>query len=125
MATARVSAGTYSTRTAVPDSIVVIASTMSCQAKRIRPSEWANVSAIEQTCSIIAGEEPFVIRASSSRRRSMSRSGSCSTLRRVEVEDVDAVVLRRRPKPDVTAHAPGPDERGVEAFLGTFVAPMK
>ena len=41
---------------AVPDSTVVIASTMSGQLNAIRPSWWAIVSAIEQTCSIIAGE---------------------------------------------------------------------
>ena len=56
MATARVSAGTYSTLTAVPVSIVVIASTRSYQPNSGRPSWWATVSAIEQTCSIIAGE---------------------------------------------------------------------
>ena len=41
---------------AVPVSTVVIASTMSSQAKRRRPSVWAIVSAIEQHCSIIEGE---------------------------------------------------------------------
>ncbi len=41
---------------AVPDSIVVIASTMSSQPNCSRASECARVSAIEQTCSIIAGE---------------------------------------------------------------------
>ena len=56
MATARVSSATYSTRTALPDSTVVIASTMSPHPKRSRPSWWEYVSAIEQTCSIMAGE---------------------------------------------------------------------
>ena len=51
-----VSSGTYSTPTAVPDSTVVSASTRSVHPKRARPSWWAMVSAIEQTCSIIAGE---------------------------------------------------------------------
>jgi hypothetical protein len=37
------------------------------------------VSAIEQTWSIIAGEYPLVIRAISSRRFGVSRSGSCAT----------------------------------------------
>ncbi len=41
---------------AVPDSTVVIASTMSRQANTGRPSECAIVSAIEQACSIIDGE---------------------------------------------------------------------
>ena len=41
---------------AVPDSTVVIASTMSSQPNASRPVWWAIVSAIEQTCSIIAGE---------------------------------------------------------------------
>ena len=41
---------------AVPDSIVVIASTMSCHSNSARASECASVSAIEHTCSIIAGE---------------------------------------------------------------------
>jgi hypothetical protein len=41
---------------AVPDSTVVIASTMSPQLNASRWSWWAIVSAIEQTCSIIAGE---------------------------------------------------------------------
>ena len=41
---------------AVPDSTVVMASTMSLYEKRSRPSWCACVSAIEQTCSIIAGE---------------------------------------------------------------------
>ena len=56
IATARVSSGTYSTPTAVPDSTVVIASMMSSRVKFRRPSWWARVSAIEQTCSTIAGE---------------------------------------------------------------------
>jgi hypothetical protein len=38
IATARVSSGMYSMPTAVPDSTVVIASTMSVQPKRSRPS---------------------------------------------------------------------------------------
>ena len=38
--------------------------------------------AIEQTCSIIAGEYPFVMRAISSRRLGESSSGSCETLLR-------------------------------------------
>jgi hypothetical protein len=41
---------------AVPDSTVVMASTMSVHSKRVRPSELAYVSAIEHTCSIMAGE---------------------------------------------------------------------
>ena len=56
IATARVSEAMYSIPIAVPDSIVVIASTRSSQANWSRPSWWAMVSAIEQTCSIIAGE---------------------------------------------------------------------
>ncbi len=56
IATARVSSGTYSTLIAVPDSTVVIASTRSSQPNASRPEWWAIVSAIEQTCSIIAGE---------------------------------------------------------------------
>ena len=56
IATARVSSGTYSTPTAVPDSTVVIASMMSSRVNSGRPSWWARVSAIEQTCSTIAGE---------------------------------------------------------------------
>ena len=42
--------------TAVPDFTVVMASKMSAESNRSRPSECANVKAIEQTCSIIAGE---------------------------------------------------------------------
>ena len=42
--------------TAVPDSTVVIALTMSSQPNASRPVWCATVSAIEQTCSIIAGE---------------------------------------------------------------------
>ena len=41
IATARVSAGTYSTPTAVPDSTVVMASTMSSHSNAGRPSECA------------------------------------------------------------------------------------
>ncbi len=41
---------------AVPDSTVAIASKMSSQLKRSRPEWCAYVSAIEHTCSIIAGE---------------------------------------------------------------------
>src|SRR6187200_1510611 len=36
----------------------------------------------------------------------------------VEVEDVEAVLLRRRPEPDVTAHAAWPRERRVETVDG-------
>ena len=56
IATARVSSAMYSTPTAVPASTVVMAWRRSSQAKAARPSWWACVSAIEQTCSIIAGE---------------------------------------------------------------------
>ena len=56
IATARVSEAMYSIPIAVPDSMVVIASTRSSQANWSRPSWWAIVSAIEQTWSIIAGE---------------------------------------------------------------------
>ena len=48
--------GTYSTPIAVPDSIVVIASTRCVQSNATSPSWCAYVSAIEQICSIIAGE---------------------------------------------------------------------
>jgi len=58
----------------------VIDSTRSSQLNRSRPEWWAIVSAIDVTCSIIAGEYPFVTRAISSRRRGMSSSGSCETL---------------------------------------------
>ena len=47
---------TYSTPTAVPASSVVIASTRSSQANCSRPEWCAIVSAIDVTCSIIAGE---------------------------------------------------------------------
>ena len=80
IATARVSSGTYSMLIAVPDSTVVIASKRSSNSNPGRPSWWAIVSAIEQTCSIIAGEYPLVMRASSSRAAASSRSGSCETL---------------------------------------------
>jgi hypothetical protein len=56
IAVARVSEGIDSIPIAVPDSTVVIASTMSVQPNRSRPSWCAIVSAIEQTWSIIAGE---------------------------------------------------------------------
>ena len=56
IATASVSSGTYSTPTAVPASTVVSASTRSVQPNCMRPSWWAMVSAMEQTCSIMAGE---------------------------------------------------------------------
>ena len=68
--------------TAVPDSTVVMASVMSPQPKIGRPSECASVRAIDVTCSIMAGEYPLVMRASSSRRLGVSRSGSWETLRR-------------------------------------------
>ena len=42
--------------TAVPASSVVIASTRSSHANASRPEWWAIVSAIDVTCSIIAGE---------------------------------------------------------------------
>ncbi len=36
----------------------------------------------------------------------------------VEVEDVEPVLARRRSEPDVTPHAPRPDERGIEHLEG-------
>ena len=56
IATARVSRGVYFTPMAVPDSMTVIASTRCCQVNAVWPSWCAFVSAIEQICSIIAGE---------------------------------------------------------------------
>ena len=56
IATASVSFWMYSIPIAVPDSIVVIASTRSAHANRSRPVWCAIVSAIEHTWSIIAGE---------------------------------------------------------------------
>ena len=43
----------------------------------------------------------------------------------VQLEDVEAVLLRRRPEPDVAAHSARTRQRGVERSIGTFVAPMK
>ena len=56
IAVARPSRSMYSMPIAVPDSSVVIDSTRSSQLKRSRPEWCAIVSAIEVTCSIIAGE---------------------------------------------------------------------
>jgi hypothetical protein len=56
MAIARPSFSMYSIPIAVPDSSVVIDSTRSPQLNRSRPEWWAIVSAIDVTCSIIAGE---------------------------------------------------------------------
>ena len=76
-------------------------------------ARWSTPSSV--ACSIIAGEYPLVIRAISSRRFGRSSSGSWDDLPDVEVEDVEPIVLGRRPEPDVAAHAAGPDERGIEA----------
>jgi hypothetical protein len=56
MATAFVSEGMYSMPTAVPASSVVIASTRSSHANEMRPEWCAIVSAMDVTCSIMAGE---------------------------------------------------------------------
>ena len=54
------------------------------------------------------------MRAISSRRSGVSSSGVVRDLAEVEIEDVLAVVLRRRAEPDVAAHAPRARERRVE-----------
>src|SRR4051794_37338700 len=125
MATARVSSATYSMPCAVPDSIVVIASTMSGQPNSWRPSECAKVSAIEHTCSIMAGEYPFVMRASSSRRLEVSRSASWATLPRyrskMSLRSLAVGVRNQMWRP----RRPGRMSAGSSASIGTFVAPMK
>ena len=79
MATARLSSGTYSTPTAVPASSVVMASTRSSQVSASRLEWCAIVSAIDVTCSSIAGAYPFVTLAISSRRCGWSSSGAWAT----------------------------------------------
>ena len=55
-----------------------------------------------------------MIRAISSRRRRLVEIRFVRDLADVELEDVEAVVLRRRPEPDVAAHPAGADQRRVE-----------
>ena len=40
--------------------------------------------------------------------------GLVRNLAEVEVEDVEPILLRRRPEPDVAAHAPGPRQSRVK-----------
>ena len=114
IATARVSSGTYSMLTAVPDSTVVIASTMSVQPKRSRPS-WCAMRQ-RHRADLLDHRRRVAVRDARELVAALRRVevGLVADLVEVEVEDVQAVVLRRRPEPDVAAHAARAGERRVE-----------
>ena len=116
IATARVSDAMYSIPIAVPDSIVVIASTRSLpgevvatlvvgdrQRHRADLVDHRRRVAVRDPCDLVASLGRIEL-------------GLVRDPRDVEVEDVEPVLLRRRPERDVAAHATGPDQGGIEPF---------
>jgi hypothetical protein len=98
----------------VPDSIVVIASTMSLRSKLlarlgVRVGQRHRAHLLDHGRGVPVGHARQLIAALVAVEVLVVADAV-----EVEVEDVLAVVLRRRAEPDVAAHAPGADERRVE-----------
>ena len=100
---------------AVPASSVVTASTRSSQSNAgaagvVRDRQRHRDRLLDHRRRVAAHDPRDLVAA---RRASRARR-SCDDLPDVEVEDVEPILLGRRPEPDVAAHATRPDQRRIE-----------